>query len=107
MLNPITSQSTYHRYIAVSTALSFLVGSAVWIAILLGAAHTLAGQEHGGSIDVALGPLVLNTISKVATGTGYIVSFSLSAGLFWYGASWAFLGVLIGAIRGRRATKVA
>lgn len=70
---------------------STIAGTLGWVAMLIAAASVFAPAK-GGSYHVALGPIVLNTFTKHATGEGYSVSVSLEPGLFVYLLIWVCIG---------------
>lgn len=70
---------------------SVIAGILVWVAMLIAAASVFAPAK-GGSYHVALGPVILNTFTKHASGEGYSVSVSLEPGLVVYLLAWVGVG---------------
>jgi hypothetical protein len=90
------NSSNLQSQIARKTSLLLLLGVAVWITLLLvGASHARRALD-AGAYDIAIGPLLLNQITRTPTGGGHTVSFSFESGLLWYFLTWVVLGIILG-----------
>jgi hypothetical protein len=73
--------------------LSTLAGIAIWVGLLMHGAAALRGQEATNLYEVALGPVVLNILTKQETTDGFRATISFEQGLFWYAILWIAAGV--------------
>ncbi len=81
--------------------ISVLAGMVIWVGLLVLGASAAKVQADGTMYEVAFGPLTLHTITtqKVTSGTNAAVS--MEAGLLWYMACWALLGIGLSLLSGR------
>ena len=64
------------------------IGTMIWMMLLIASVQTLRHLPETNSVYVALGPLVLNTVSKQADHDTFTVSLSFELGFFWYLLGW-------------------
>ena|SRR5688572_31689058 len=92
------------RSIAQKIIVFVVLATALWICVLIAASVQARNSGPGSEPhNVALGPLVLNQITKTATANGHVVGFSFERGLAWYFIIWTGCGALAGWLTARGA----
>ena len=81
---------------------ALLLGSIIWVGLLVASAKQLASSANTNTYDVKIGPLVLNTLTRHEQNHGSVVSLTFENGLIWYfgffigtAICWQLLYVLI------------
>lgn len=96
------NRTTLQEQLAQKIGISLLFGSITWVILLERGAAALRDYEGSAVYDVAIGPLLLNRISKEPIEDGLVASFTFESGLIGYAIFWIGVGILLGVYGTRR-----
>ena len=78
--------------------IGLLISIGIWIGLVWRASLVVRAATADMDYDVAIGPLVLSTVSRHISGSGYIASISIQSGLVVFGLICLVAGGVIGGI---------
>jgi hypothetical protein len=92
------SKTSLSRVLAKNVTVFLLIGSIVWIILLVSAADRLRVRDVVSNYRVNFGPITLNQLARQKTVHEYSATITLEKGLLGYFALWSLAGVITGTV---------
>lgn len=88
-------KSSIQRLVMRNVSVTFIASIVLWIVLLIAKSSAVRQAGMGEMHQVAIGPLLLNTITKRTAGEGYTLNITFETGLVWYMVAWLVLGLIL------------